>query len=352
MPRYDHHRFHRKITRRVTKDQMTLITNLGHSDNLSFVRSKMGKYTLILRYEATFSDQLINLVLACVINFQILPAVARYGFVECLKAFFHIGCNPVLNKYTNYFTNRDNRDRTVELCRGLGFIVRCKGYDSKEEPSSTVLFRLNELGVPEDLVTEYLELPWKLNTSGLVARIKELQDRWNEFWKYRFVHHCMFCGLDLHTLLPITRRLEVISCMPCCRLPTCTACSGAFLSIPKGRNWFDFVTCRVCQTHLSYDEETGQVGVDSLMDDVHSILNRHNVMYDQNVSVRIPNTISPYPTMRRLQKIYPQPGSEEYGEYVLWDKDRIVESCRYKSIGPQYGGNIDWEALRREANQK
>lgn len=309
----------KKITRRIKSHERQNIKNLGVSDNVIFHSSKKGKTTLIIKYPEEHSYGLMLMLMICLIDFKIHRSFLSMNPHKCLKALIHVGCIPLLEIYVKELLTTSLSVK--KLCTLFSIIVEFFGFHFNHTIVNSFLEKFDEQGIPFDFLESFLRYEQKIDTSRLIDKIETLNNEWDNFWKYKTVKHCIICKLDLLTLLPITRRLETVKEMPCCKLVICSSC---FLKIFEIRN----TQCPACNTIMENDissSDTAAIDID--LDNLHYVTNRNFYYCVQN-----------RPLTREAHLPWPQPGSVAYGELVQSQRHEILQNSRMIHLQDGHSG--------------
>lgn len=291
-----------------------LIKSIGFSSNIHLYTNKKGKSTLIWKYPSYFKSEIVNITLYCLRNFQINNRIFNYKVKTCIQYLIDLGCIPLLELYLSQLMLREVSNES--LIKGLSLLIEQFGIHNKI--THEICDKLSEKGIPQDYLEEFLISDKKLDTSKLLKNINELNDKWQKFWKYKTLHNCIFCKLDLISLQPITRRLDALTEMHCCKLLCCKFCYLNYLDSQE--------QCPACNSFSEYNKYTNEASIDIDCDNLHYTMLRNFHRKSQNIEF---NTS---PGLYILKEKYVQPGSEEYGKELIVNRKKIIENYRFNKL--------------------
>ena len=307
----------KKLTRRITKKEKEDILKLGVSKNIFFHSSSKGKTTIIAKFPTHFEVSVIMLILTYLKKFKVDDEIFIYRTAVCINSFIHVGCIPLLELYISKLLNRSITFK--HLIKGFRSLVEYFGFHNNHNIMTLVLDKFSDMGIPYDFLEKFLINEQKIDTISILHKLDSLENQWDKFWQYRTVRNCIFCKLDLTKLTPVTRRLESISEMVCCKLVTCTPCYQNFVMTK-------FPQCPMCNSFIEFSYNNGPK-IDNDSDNLHFTLDRNFHRTHQNIPFRV------IPERRlAIPDFWPQPGSQEFGSYLVENKSQIMTNYRFREF--------------------
>ena len=220
-----------QVTLRVNREQRRRLQKQTGSQVIRFHhRHKKGHVIAIWTFPPEIGVPLAKVLLACMAIGELLGKIWTFKPENVVWGLCKARDLAMIKKYVvqGLAVRRTNLTVVVNIFTKL---VEFFGHpNSREIGMSEILDHLErKYGIPEDFVLSYQTSQFTFNHIALKEEVRRLGIIWQQFWAYTLNRHCIFCGLDLRTLAPITRRRDVINDQKCCLYTCCLPCQTKFL---------------------------------------------------------------------------------------------------------------------------